>query len=294
MLLRVQHELDRILMQPAVDREDIVALRAQLNEIAVGAIMATGEMKERRTNDDYQTDPRLIEAFFKTEGLLSSAPQRVLDLGAGIGEWGKGLVRRYENDVPLQVGIETQPNLMPPAIYGRRIVGDVLDPSLTIPFDPAHGGPGYTHIGWNFPYGNVEHRDLITEFLYRAYGLLAPEGPSEIWSLCRMNWLAGAGRARELFGGDNPTHLAWKEDIVILATRPTFYYPIPARTSWEGGTLDDAYEGRTYPTEFVMVRFAFHSRQPVGTKTTLHRLVYDKRKPRSRKAPAPTPESIFQ
>jgi len=288
---RVHTEISNIVldMDEGPQRERLATLLYSLQPKAVGSILTNAEMRERRTADDYQTDPRLCKAFFEHD-VLYRKPQRVLDVGAGIGMWGRALAAKYP-DVE-QHGIDIQQLLMPPDIYGRRFVRSFLDERM-LPEDPQQGGRGYTHIGWNFPYGNSEHRDLITTFMFKAYTLLPVEGVGEIWCLTRLNWLSGVERSETIFGSENPAQEPWREDVVVLSTRPTFYYPIEARSDWEGGKLDDVYEGHTYPSDYAMVRFAFENRKPVGTQQIIHRLVYDKKKPKKPKKKS-TPTNLLE
>jgi hypothetical protein len=284
----VQAELGAILAAPMLDRNRLQTLLNAIQAKSIGDVITNADTLERRSADDYQTDPRLVAAFFKLAPTLLYHDNVcfALDLGAGVGVWGRALQLFFQERKlaePLQTGIDIQPNLMPPSVYGRRFHIDFLDPNLRLPEDPETGGAGYDLIGWNVPYGDERHRDLITQFLFRAYQLIPKRGPAEIWSLCRLNWLGGKDRAATIFGDSNPAGVPWREDLVILSTRPTFYYPLEAANAWSGGTLDDVYGGRTYPTDYALVRFAFEDRRPVGTKSVLHRLVYDKRKPKKAK-----------
>jgi hypothetical protein len=287
-------------LRMVLDHTNLEDARARIAELhallgqqkVIGDTITTADTNDRRGADDYQTDPRLAAAFFASMKL--PRPQHTLDLGAGVGVFGRALDAYYNDPGIIQHGIDIQKNLMPGTIYQRRILGSFVDPSVLPPLAPALGGPGYDLIGWNFPYGNEEHRDLITQFLYRAWEMLPLHEYGEIWTLTRLNWLAGAQRANTLFTTNNPTGVAWKEDILVLSTRPTFYWPIPDADNFTGGTLDDTYGGKTYPTDYVMVRFAFRGRQPVGQGSILGRLTYDKRRPRrAKEAPRSLSEEIF-
>lgn len=150
-------------------------------------------LPERRTFDYYPTSPETIKSALD---LLDITPKHVLDPGAGAGNWGEAIHRRWP--AAHLYGAEAQ---MFPAHpdYTSWIRGDFADYEPEVKFDLVMGNP---------PYSEAE------SFLRRSLSFCAPGGI--VAFLLRLAFLEGQGRRDGLFAEYPP------KTVAVCSKRPSF------------------------------------------------------------------------
>lgn len=159
-------------------------------------------MRERHPFDFYETEPSLVTAYFTKEdpsySVYGVGNQRILDVGAGRGVWGKVLSRLYPS--AFIAGVELQPEMGKPEEYDAWYTGNYLDMDLT----------GYNVVVGNPPYKHAE------EFYWKAVRSLE-NGTGDIIFLLRLGFLASRGRYDRMYDRyQRPLR------TTVLNTRPSF------------------------------------------------------------------------
>lgn len=126
---------------------------------------------------------------------------RVLDPGAGTGNWGKALRKDPRFDGAELVGVELETTYPAVVGYDEWLFGDFL--AL-----PSYMGHHFTHIIGNPPY------KLAEEFVRKSLEMLVNDG--ELIFLLRLDFLASRKRATGLFKEFRP-HSVW-----VCSDRPSF------------------------------------------------------------------------
>lgn len=159
----------------------------------------------RRDHDFYPTDLGTVTRILEKYRLQPSEkrhfryPRRVLDPGAGSGNWGK--IARELWPITNITGCEIRPDAPRPAAYDTWLVGDFVSiyQGMFPAFDLVMGNP---------PFKPAE------EFVRVAWELLHPDG--YLIFLLRLSFLEGQGRRDGLFA-ELPPKAIW-----VCSKRPSF------------------------------------------------------------------------
>ncbi len=163
-----------------------------------------GKRPARREADYYPTPLWVIEEALN---LVEGLPERILDPGAGEGQW--GAVARQRWPLSYVEGVEVREIGARPKDYDLWTTGDFLDNPVDQqgyhwppigPFDLVMGNPPYAHS---------------EAFVRHGLSLLREGG--ELVFLLRLQFLCGQARARGLYREHPPA------DIAFCAKRVSFY-----------------------------------------------------------------------
>lgn len=154
--------------------------------------------KKRKARDFYPTPPEFCASAVNLLGLWSSAsrPHRILDAGAGTGNWGHAV--HAVCPTAHLTGVDL-PEVKPIPVY------DAWYADYFEVWAAQYDGEPFDMVIGNPPYGD----DVPEKWLRLIWSRLLKPGGRIFW-LLRLNWYSSQGRFARLFSGELQPMMMWQ------------------------------------------------------------------------------------